>query len=45
MTTCFDKNLIRLRRLGMQVDIFRPDTGTHAVTGSMKAAVLQAMRG
>jgi hypothetical protein len=42
--TYFDENLIRLRRLGMQVDIFRPNTGTHTVAGSMKAAVLQAMR-
>lgn len=39
----FNQNLIRLRALGLQVEIFRPDAGTHAVTDTMKARVLQAM--
>jgi predicted esterase len=39
----FDENLVRLHALGFQVEIFRPEAGTHAVTEAMKAAVLQAM--
>jgi poly(3-hydroxybutyrate) depolymerase len=41
--TYFNDNLARLRRLGFQVETFRPKAGTHAVTKAMKAAVLQAM--
>jgi poly(3-hydroxybutyrate) depolymerase len=41
--TYFDNNLDRLRKLGLQVETFRPNAGTHAVTEEMKAAVLQAM--
>jgi predicted esterase len=39
----FQDNLLRLRRLGLQVETFRPNAGTHAVTAPMKAAVLRAM--
>jgi poly(3-hydroxybutyrate) depolymerase len=41
--TYFNDNLVRLRRLGLQVETFRPKAGTHTVTESMKAAVLQAL--
>ena len=39
----FADNLTRLRRAGLQVDTFRPQEGTHAVTEAMKAAMLQAL--
>ena len=39
----FEDNLVRLRTLGFQVETFRPNAGTHAVTMAMKAAVLQAI--
>jgi poly(3-hydroxybutyrate) depolymerase len=39
----FNRNLVRLRRLGLQVETVRPNAGTHAVTDAMKAAVLRAM--
>ena len=42
-TTYFNDNLLRLRRLGLQVETFRPNEGTHAVTEAMKTVVLQAM--
>ena len=41
--TYFNDNLLRLRRLGLHVETFRPNLGTHAVTDPMKAAVLQAI--
>jgi poly(3-hydroxybutyrate) depolymerase len=41
--TYFDNNLDRLRKLGLQVETFRPNVGTHAVTADMKAVVLQVM--
>ena len=41
--TYFNDNLLRLRRSGLQVETFRPNVVTHAVTESMKAAVLQTM--
>jgi len=40
----FEDNPLRLRRLGFQVEIFRPNTGTHAVTEAMKVTVLQAIQ-
>jgi hypothetical protein len=39
----FEDNLIRLRAAGLDVESFRPNAGTHAVTDAMKAAVLQAL--
>jgi poly(3-hydroxybutyrate) depolymerase len=39
----FQNNLSRLRGLGLQVETFRPNAGTHEVTEAMKAAVVQAM--
>ena len=39
----FEDNLARLRTLGFQVEPFRPNAGTHAVTESMKVVLLQAM--
>jgi len=39
----FKDNLVRLRRLGFQVEIFRPNTATHEVTEAMKATVLRAL--
>jgi len=39
----FEDNLDRLRRLGFQIDAFRPNESTHAMTESMKIVVLQAM--
>lgn len=41
--TYFNDNLHRLRRLGLQVETLRPNAGTHAMTESMKATVLQAI--
>jgi poly(3-hydroxybutyrate) depolymerase len=41
--TYFPGNLARLRRLGFQVETFRPNAGTHEVTEAMKAIVLQAL--
>lgn len=41
--TYFQDNLSRLRRLGLQVETFRPNHGTHEVTEPMKAAVLRAI--
>jgi predicted esterase len=41
--TYFDDHLARLRRLGLQIETFRPNAGTHEVNAAMKAAVLQAM--
>jgi len=39
----FEDNLLRLRRLGFKVEVFRPNASTHEVTEEMKAAVLSAM--
>jgi predicted esterase len=39
----FEENLVRLRALGLQVETVRSNAGTHAVTDTMKAAVLRAM--
>ena len=39
----FNDNLRQLRGLGLQVETFRPDAGTHVVTEEMKKTVLQAM--
>jgi poly(3-hydroxybutyrate) depolymerase len=39
----FADNLTRLRRAGLQVDTFRPQEGTHAVTEAMKEAMLHAL--
>ena len=39
----FADNLTRLRRAGLHVETFRPQEGTHAVTATMKAAMLQAL--
>jgi poly(3-hydroxybutyrate) depolymerase len=39
----FEDNLRRMRVAGLQVDSFRPDAGTHAVTEAMKAVVMQAL--
>ena len=33
----FEDNLLRLRRLGFKVEVFRPNAGTHEVTEEMKA--------
>ena len=41
--TYFDDNLVRLRSLGLQVETYRPNEGTHEVTDAMKVAVLQVM--
>jgi len=41
--TYFKDNLVRLHNLGLQVETFRPNAGTHAVTEEMKAVMLQAM--
>ena len=41
--TYFEDNLVRMRRLGLKVETFRPNAGTHKVSEAMKAAVLQAM--
>ena len=41
--TYFEDNLTRLRTAGLQVETFRPDAATHAVTEAMKAAVLEAI--
>lgn len=39
----FNDNLSRLRKLGLQVETFRPNDGTHEVTAAMKAVVLQTI--
>jgi poly(3-hydroxybutyrate) depolymerase len=39
----FEDNLLRLRRLGFEIETLRPNEGTHAVTIAMKAALFQAM--
>jgi poly(3-hydroxybutyrate) depolymerase len=41
--TYFNDNLIRLRTLGLEVETFRPNAGTHDVTETMKAAIMQAI--
>jgi hypothetical protein len=38
-----DENLVQLRRLGLQVETFRPNAATHQVTEEMKAAMLRAL--
>jgi poly(3-hydroxybutyrate) depolymerase len=39
----FNDNLTRLHRMGFQVETFRPNEGTHAVTDAMKSMVLDIM--
>jgi hypothetical protein len=38
-----DENLVQLRRLGLQVETFRPNAATHQVTEEMKAVMLRAL--
>lgn len=41
--TYFDQNLSQFQKAGLLVDMYRPDTGTHEVTPSMKERVLQLL--